>query len=95
MLDTPSASAATLACDPQCQRLKHTAMKAIFFAAGIYNQYIYVQPKKDLVIVKLTANHHFKTQGPQTKDVHIAMMKAIAEGFMDEVENDKLEVFLK
>lgn len=52
-----------------------------FFAAGIYNQYIYVQPKKELVIVKLTANHHFKTQGSQTKDVHIAMIKRIAEDF--------------
>ncbi|MFT4759621.1 MAG: CubicO group peptidase (beta-lactamase class C family) [Paraglaciecola sp.] len=54
-----------------------------FFAAGIYNQHIYVQPKKDLVIVKLTANHHFKTQGPVTKDVHIAMLKTMAAQFSD------------
>lgn len=52
-----------------------------FFAAGIYNQYIYVQPKKDLVIVKLTANHHFKTEGSVTKDVHIAMLKTMAAQF--------------
>lgn len=55
-----------------------------FFAAGIYNQYIYVQPKKDLVIVKLTANHHFKTEGSVTKDVHLAMLKAMADRFEDE-----------
>ena len=34
-----------------------------FFAAGIYNQYIYVNPKKNLIIVKTSANHHFKEQG--------------------------------
>ena len=54
-----------------------------FFAAGIYNQHIYVQPRKDLVMVKLTANHHFKTQGPVTKDVHIAMLKAMSKQFPD------------
>lgn len=52
-----------------------------FFAAGIYNQYVYVHPKKNLVIVKLTANHHFKTEGPVTKDVHLAMLKGIGERF--------------
>ena len=54
-----------------------------FFAAGIYNQYIYVQPKKNLVIVKLSANHHFKTEGAITKDIHIAMFKAMANKFTD------------
>lgn len=63
-----------------------------FFAAGIYNQYIYVQAKKDLVIVKLTANHHFKTEGPITKDIHIAMFKEIAETFPEqEVETLRRE----
>lgn len=52
-----------------------------FFAAGIYNQYIYVQPNKDLVIVKLSANHHFKTEGPITKDIHIALFKEMAKSF--------------
>jgi CubicO group peptidase (beta-lactamase class C family) len=52
-----------------------------FFAVGIYNQFIYVQPKKDLVIVKLSANHHFKQEGSITKDIHMAMFKAMAEGF--------------
>ena len=54
-----------------------------FFAAGIYNQYIYVQPKKNLVIVKLSANHHFKKQGSLTKDIHLAMFKAMAKEFED------------
>jgi hypothetical protein len=52
-----------------------------FFAAGIYNQYIYVHPLKELVIVKLSANHHFKKQGAITKDIHIAMFQTMAEKF--------------
>ncbi|MFT7606623.1 MAG: CubicO group peptidase (beta-lactamase class C family), partial [Saprospiraceae bacterium] len=55
-----------------------------FFAAGIYNQFIYIQPNKDLVIVKLSANHHFKKEGSVTKDIHMAMFKAMAEAFGDE-----------
>ena len=52
-----------------------------YFAAGIYNQYIYVQPDKDLVIVKLSANHHFKTEGSETKGTHISFFKEIANKF--------------
>jgi len=32
-----------------------------FNAQGIYTQFIYVDPDKDLVIVKLSSNYHFKT----------------------------------
>ncbi len=52
-----------------------------FFAVGIYNQFVYVQPSKDLVIVKLSANHHFKKQKQITKDIHLAMFKAFAKSF--------------
>ena len=52
-----------------------------FFAVGIYNQYVYVQPSKDLVITKLSANHHFKTQKQITKDIHLSMFKAFARDF--------------
>lgn len=52
-----------------------------FFAAGIYNQYIYVQPNRNLVITKLTANHHFKTEGAKTKDTHLSLFKRIAQDF--------------
>ncbi len=51
-----------------------------FFAAGIYNQYIYVQPDKDLVIVKLSANHHFKHEGILYKNLFISMLKDLAKG---------------
>jgi len=60
-----------------------------FFMVGIYNQFVYVQPKHDLVIVKLSANHHFKKEGKITKDIHLAMFKAMAEDF-DHQENQEL-----
>lgn len=49
-----------------------------FFAVGIYNQFIYVQPEKNLVIVKLSANHHFKNEKENSKMPHIALFKKIA-----------------
>ncbi len=52
-----------------------------FFASGIYNQYIYVNPKKDVVIVKTSANHHFKEIGDQSKSIHISMFQEIAAQF--------------
>lgn len=62
-----------------------------FFAAGIYNQYIYVQAARDLVIVKLSANHHFKTEGKLYKKLFISMLKQIAETFDFVPEQQKRE----
>lgn len=33
-----------------------------FQAQGIYNQFIYIDPDQDLIIVKLSSNFHFKTE---------------------------------
>jgi len=52
-----------------------------FFAHGIYNQFIYIQPDKNLVITKLSANHHFKTEGSATVTDHLALFKAICADF--------------
>lgn len=52
-----------------------------FFAHGIYNQFIYIQPHKNLVITKLSANHHFKTEGSATVTDHLALFKAICKDF--------------
>ncbi|MEZ5044811.1 MAG: serine hydrolase [Saprospiraceae bacterium] len=52
-----------------------------FFAAGIYNQYIYVYPPKNLVIVKLSANHHFRIPGDESKNQHIDFLQSIARHF--------------
>lgn len=52
-----------------------------FFAVGIYSQFIYVQPEKNLVIVKLSANHRFKEDGVESKHIHLAMFKEMAKHF--------------
>ncbi len=52
-----------------------------YFASGIYNQYIFVNPAKDLVIIKLSANHHYKKEGKKEKGKHISLLKAISRDF--------------
>lgn len=52
-----------------------------FFAHGIYNQFIYINPRKNLVITKLSANHHFKYEGSATVTDHLAFFKAICSDF--------------
>ncbi len=52
-----------------------------FFAAGIYNQYIYVYPEKDFIVVKLSANHHFRIPGDESKYQHIDFFQAMAKAF--------------
>ena len=52
-----------------------------YFAAGIYNQNIYIYPAKDLVIVKTSANYHFKEIGDESKLQHVALYKEIAKNF--------------
>lgn len=51
-----------------------------FDAQGIYDQFIYVDPDKDLVIVKLSSNYHFKTDKKRIfHELEIALFRAIAE----------------
>lgn len=52
-----------------------------YFACGIYNQFIYIHPEKQLVIAKTSANHHFREQGDDSKAKHVAMFQRIAEDF--------------
>ena len=52
-----------------------------FFAAGIYNQYIYVYPEKDFIVVKLSANHHFRIPGDESKYQHIDFFQSMAKDF--------------
>jgi len=52
-----------------------------FFAAGIYNQYIYVYPEKDFIVVKLSANHHFRVPGDESKYQHIDFFQSMAKDF--------------
>jgi CubicO group peptidase (beta-lactamase class C family) len=50
-----------------------------FYATGIYDQYIYIQPAHDVVIVVLSANYHFNERALWGKRPHIALFKSIAE----------------
>ncbi|MGB0838742.1 MAG: serine hydrolase domain-containing protein, partial [Chitinophagales bacterium] len=52
-----------------------------YFAAGIYNQYIYVNPEKDLVIVKTAANPHFTEDYDHSKENYIDLFQNIAKQF--------------
>ncbi len=53
-----------------------------FFAVGIYNQFVYVNRDKQLVIALLSGNHHFKSNTELYKDKHINMLQQIAEQFV-------------
>ncbi len=49
-----------------------------FNAQGIYGQFIYIDPDKDLVIVKLSSNYHFKNDSTGFfHDTEIALYRAI------------------
>lgn len=49
-----------------------------FNAQGIYDQFIYVDPDKDLVIVKLSSNYHFKNdKGGLFHDLEIGLFRAM------------------
>ncbi len=52
-----------------------------FMAIGIYDQFVYVHPTKDLVIVKLSADYHFKTNGPAIRAEHISFFQEVAKSF--------------
>ena len=55
-----------------------------FFAVGIYNQFVYVNKEKDLVIALLSGNHHFKSDTEFYKDKHVNMLQQIALQFETE-----------
>ncbi len=57
-----------------------------FFAVGIYGQYIYINPKAEIVVVKTAANRNFKADGENGRSIkveNIAIFRAIAEHYSD------------
>ena len=52
-----------------------------FLASGIYNQHIYIQPNRDVLVVKLSANYHFKADTQLEKELHIDFCKSIVGQF--------------
>lgn len=51
-----------------------------FMMIGVYDQFIYIDPDKDAVIVKLSSNHHFRNDADRLyKRLSIALFKEILE----------------
>ena len=50
-----------------------------YLAAGIYNQYIYIDPITNVVIAKTSSNYKFNQERQYSKDAHVAMFRAIAK----------------
>jgi CubicO group peptidase (beta-lactamase class C family) len=50
-----------------------------YLAAGIYNQYIYIDPMTNVVIAKTSSNYKFNQERQYSKDAHVAMFRAIAK----------------
>ncbi|MGY8772103.1 MAG: serine hydrolase domain-containing protein [Gammaproteobacteria bacterium] len=59
-----------------------------FLAAGIYNQYIYVDPVTQVVIAKTSSNHKFNQEREHSKQAHVAMFRAIAKAAGELKEDD-------
>ncbi len=57
-----------------------------FFAVGVYGQYIYINPKAQIVVVKTAANREFRADGEDGRSIkqeNIAIFRAIAEHYSD------------
>ena len=52
-----------------------------FFATGVYDQFVYVNTEKDLVIAKLSADHHYRQNRVEIKSAHIDLFQSIAKTF--------------
>lgn len=61
-----------------------------FLASGIYNQHIYIQPNRDVVVIKLSANYHFKADTQREKELHIDFLKKMVQQF-PKVEEDVMD----
>ena len=52
-----------------------------FIAIGVYNQFIYVNPSKNIVIVKHSSNLNYKKERQDTNNASIAFFRAISTAF--------------
>ena len=50
-----------------------------YTAAGVYNQYIYIDPITNVVIAKTSSNYRFTSERQESKDAHISMFREIAK----------------
>lgn len=58
-----------------------------YLAIGIYNQFIYVNPDKRLVIAKTSANHRYTEDDYISENQSVALFQAIADTFPVSTEN--------
>ena len=56
-----------------------------YLAAGIYNQYIYIDPVTQVVIAKTSSNYKFNQERQYSKDAHVAMFRAIAKAVVQQL----------
>ena len=49
-----------------------------YTASGVYNQYIYIDPLSEIVIAKTSSNFKYTSELQMSKDMHMAMFRAIA-----------------
>ncbi len=64
-----------------------------FMARGIYNQYIYIYPKMDLVIVKNSANHRFGRMGDFSMQQTLGFFEAVVDQLIvEELEEERIEL---
>lgn len=49
-----------------------------FMAIGVYGQWIYVNPSKQVIIVKVSADPDFMAEGYELK--HVKFFRAVADG---------------
>lgn len=49
-----------------------------YMMIGIYDQFVYVNPAKDLIIAKLSADYNFKENGPAIRARHISFFQEVA-----------------
>ena len=58
-----------------------------FMAKGIYDQYIYIDPDQELVIVKNSANYQYTEKTQQWRAKHLAFFRAISQHFNIDQQN--------
>ena len=56
-----------------------------YLAAGIYNQYIYIDPVTNVVIAKTSSNYKFNEEREYSKAAHVAIFRAIANSAKGEL----------
>ena len=55
-----------------------------YTAAGVYNQYIYIDPVTNVVVAKTSSNHKFTAEREYSKAAHVAMFRAIAKAVAEQ-----------